>query len=134
MAQLCALRTHDVRALFSLERLSSAALFQETMVCSLGNKKNPAQNAPPPPCNPISAERCTLASGTTLDTGHHARGAGATNVNVSSESKVPPCAVSVDVFPSVGGERRRVNTGRPNNEAPSRAKAVGSAIEVLHRD
>lgn len=39
LAQLCALRTHDVRVLFSLETLSSAALFQETMVCSLGNVK-----------------------------------------------------------------------------------------------
>lgn len=54
LAQLCALRTHDVRALFSLERLSSAALFQETMVCSLGKKKkkNPAQNAIPPLLHP----------------------------------------------------------------------------------
>ena len=65
LAQLCALRTHDVRALFSLERLSSAALFQETMVCSLGNKKkNPAHNAPPF-CTRISAECSTPASGTT---------------------------------------------------------------------
>lgn len=39
LAQLCALRTHDVRPIFSLESLSSAALFQETMVCSLGNKE-----------------------------------------------------------------------------------------------
>lgn len=45
LAQLCALRTHDVRALFSLERLSSAALFQETIVCSGQKKKiNPIQN------------------------------------------------------------------------------------------
>lgn len=65
MAQLCALRTHDVRALFSLERLSSAALFQETMVCSLGNKKNPAQNAVPASCTRIPVECSAPASGTT---------------------------------------------------------------------
>lgn len=58
LAQLCALRTHDVRALFSLERLSSAALFQETMVCSLGNNNN-QKNAHTPsqlnaPCQPLA--------------------------------------------------------------------------------
>lgn len=48
LAQLCALRTHDVRALFSLERLSSAALFQETMVCSLGNNNKKKKKSAPP--------------------------------------------------------------------------------------
>lgn len=64
LAQLCALRTHDVRALFSLERLSSAALFQETMVCSLGNQRI-LPKCGPPICTRISAECSTPASGTT---------------------------------------------------------------------
>lgn len=70
LAQLCALRTHDVRALFSLERLSSAALFQETMVCSLGKKKKkilPKMRSPLF-CTRISAECSTPASGTAQDT------------------------------------------------------------------
>lgn len=66
LAQLCALRTHDVRVLFSLETLSSAALFQETMVCSLGNvEKKKKVVVSPTCCARISAGRSTLASGTT---------------------------------------------------------------------
>lgn len=68
LAQLCALRTHDVRVLFSLETLSSAALFQETMVCSLGNvkkKRRKKSGGLPDFCARISAGRGALASGTT---------------------------------------------------------------------
>lgn len=128
MAQLCALRTHDVRALFSLERLSSAALFQETMVCSLGNKKkkNPAQNAVSPtfaPASLLNAARRPLAQLESLQHKHtdiinawsisasHFPGTG-----FSSAATVFVLFFLSFIFSiSVGDERQHVNTGRGNN-------------------
>lgn len=101
LAQLPALRTHDVRALFSLERLSSAALFQEIMVCSLGKKKKKkiipnAQNAVALTCAPASLPR---------------------------SNRLAPCAqrspdgdgTGATALVSVRDERQHVNSGRGNN-------------------